>query len=506
MIHSGKRTAPGLAFAAVVLLASLALGVACSSEDPTTTICTGVMVAGVCQKSCSPELCQAGHECFNNTCSAPCTSHNNCDGNRYCIGISKSTGGTGTFCVCLTEVVNGQCQDQAPTCDEAACPPGWKCLAGACRPPCTTHADCPVGKNCLHAVIGGGVEGDFCGPTSFNQDGGSGQSTPCTSDTDCDVGRGWHCSAGTCRVRCSVHADCGTLGACSGVGKDANGKTIGWCEPDSLPRGPGQFGTSCSEGPEQCDQAGGFTCVGAPGDLDAYCTKKRCAGDNECPSGLYCADELTNRPPCESACNFTPMPADRSCIPATDIGDGKDFHCGPLGIIQTLCLKREFCSPCETDADCRGIQNQICAKDTGGNKICTVTCDPAVNSCPWEGAGGCGLTDTEVGVPTCSHRFGSCKGTGKNCEPCVDQNDCKAQGACITNRFSTERFCIDLEASCSGCSGPGVCPGAGCAATPSGLPGLCNENPGSPAHRKCFGANASSNPLGGLRLGCWQPT
>ena len=36
-----------------------------------------------------------------------------------------------------------------------------------------------------------------------------------------------------------------------------------------------------------------------------------------------------------------------------------------------------------TDADCLGKSNQVCADGGNGEKICTVLCDPAVNSCPW---------------------------------------------------------------------------------------------------------------------------
>jgi hypothetical protein len=81
------------------------------------------------------------------------------------------------------------------------------------------------------------------------------------------------------------------------------------------------------------------------------------------------------------------------------------------------CVRRSFCSPCETDADCLGVPDRICARDASGDKICTKRCDPAVVSCPWGNASECGVFDPEVGAPTCSHSFVSCRGTGKACEP-----------------------------------------------------------------------------------------
>ena len=171
--------------------------------------------------------------------------------------------------------------------------------------------------------------------------------------------------------------------------------------------------------------------------------------------------------------------------------------------MRTLCLKREFCSPCQTDADCLAVPNQICAKDISGTKICTKRCDLVLNSCPWGNAAICDVWDKDLGFPTCAHRFRSCKGTGQNCEPCVDENDCGQNGLCLTTGFTGERFCVDLDLSCAGCTGAPLCINAGCPDTPGGLPGQCLEDPGGSLHRKCYGANVNSDPLGSPQIGCW---
>jgi hypothetical protein len=491
-----------------VTLASLAAFVACSSEEQALAPrCEGVMVAGHCQTACRTELCQPGHECFNNACSAPCTTTGECAANRYCVGVITESGATGSFCACLTAVVDGVCLDSVPACDDATCPPDWRCVADACRPPCTTHADCAAGKNCLHALLPDGTEGNFCGTPAFAQDGSIGQNSPCAGDGDCDVGRGWVCRGGSCRLPCTLHADCGELGACTGAGKDDTGQPLAWCEPDDKPKGPGQYGSSCTGGAQECDTAAGFTCFGAgPGDADAYCTKALCSDDSECAPGYECAKTITDRSPCDDACGFQGEPRAANCVPVSDIADDKEFSCGPLSLVRRLCLKREFCSTCETNADCLALPNQVCAKDMNGNKSCTEPCDPNVNACPWGNAATCGVWDQELGYATCAHRFGSCAGTGLGCEPCMDQNDCKANGSCVTNRFSGERFCVDLDPSCTGCQRPGLCSGGGCPDTPGGLTGICVEQPGTPLQHKCYGANSLTNVLNSQQLGCWPPS
>jgi len=47
----------------------------------------------------------------------------------------------------------------------------------------------------------------------------------------------------------------------SATATDAAGKSVNLCAPDTAMRGKGQYGTLCPGG-DECDTAGGFTCVG----------------------------------------------------------------------------------------------------------------------------------------------------------------------------------------------------------------------------------------------------
>jgi hypothetical protein len=128
-----------------------------------------------------------------------------------------------------------------------------------------------------------------------------------------------------------------------------------------------------------------------------------------------------------------------------------------------------------------------------------------VNSCPWGSAANCGLWDSAVGKPTCSHRFGSCTGDGKSCEPCVEQTDCPL-GFCAETQFTGERYCVDMSVSCSCPEGTkGACAGGGCPKTPAGKPLTClggSDYKDSPLVGKCVGAETDSQSTSS-RQGCW---
>ncbi len=349
-----------------------------------------------------------------------------------------------------------------------------------------------------------------------SSDGGSGGAgTKCTTDADCAMGD--KCEGSKCvkptGAACTSSVDC-PGGTCQIDSIDANGATQGKCATDDKPRGPGQFGTMCPNG-DECDAASGFVCEGAgAGDLSAYCTLEPCTSDSDCPTDFRCLVQGANKPPCEAACGIAPRPGTPGvdCVPAADIGDGKAYTCGTLDVLRHYCAKRTFCDECQTSSDCVGIAGQVCAKDSGGNKICTLPCQVGTDSCPWGNASVCGNFDADLGFATCSHRFGSCKGTGNNCEPCRTDSDCGTNAACILAPFTKEQFCVDLSASCS-CeglpveSGNTACTGGGCPKTPGGLDMTCfggSASVGYPVYQKCFGAN-SSGSASGSQLGCWPP-
>ena len=391
-------------------------------------------------------------------------------------------------------------------CGNGDCPDGQRCTQDRCSSACDSQSDCPIGENCALWQFGDGERGTYCVTLDYAKDGRTGQFEACTDDSQCDTLRGWHCLDGECRRPCRSHLDCTGIGHC-----DAGASGTPYCVPAAAPPTPGGFGTRCPNGNECAD---GFSCRGVgAGDFNAYCTSTDCTSDAECGAGMRCVTVRTARLPCAEACGIAPGPGD-DCVPEGQIGDGRPYRCGPISLVRNACVYREFCDSCETNADCLGVPDQICAKDASGNKICTTRCDPSLSGCPWGSATTCSVTDETLGFATCSHRFGSCRGSGVGCEPCTWDEDCGTGGLCVESSFTGERFCLDLTLTCS-CEGvvvdtlTGTCKGGGCPTSPGGLQMSCLDTPtysGTSVYQSCFGAEVVSGPLADdRRTGCWPP-
>ena len=397
-------------------------------------------------------------------------------------------------------------------CRDADCPSGHRCTDNVCSAPCTDQGDCELGQNCVTWGFVDGSQGQFCVALDYAANGKIGQYESCASDAACDTLRGFRCIDERCQLPCRSHSDCSAIGICQPRGGATGG--VGVCVPQDPAPEPGRFGTRCPSG-DECDADAGFVCVSAGvGDLDAYCTLAGCTGDDDCGPGHTCERVRSGRPPCEDACGFAGRPDAPDCVPADRIGASGDFSCGPVSLVQHLCVQRRFCAPCESDADCMAVPNQVCARDASGEKICTTLCDPDATSCPWGNASACAVWDEELGRPTCSHRFGSCRGEGAPCEPCVRDEDCGADGVCISSSFTGERFCLSFAATCS-CPEDevdpttGGCTGGGCPTSPGGLPLFCaggDDFAETAIYQTCYGAEVRQAPLSASsQLGCWPP-
>lgn len=411
---------------------------------------------------------------------------------------------------CAGVTIEGQCQKK---CSDSACTGGARCIIDAdlnntCAAPCQSQGDCATGRNCVTWAFPDGTQSAVCARLPYTRGGNTGQHTACTTSDQCDAMRGFSCISGKCEVACTSAADCASIGVCT-PGTDDKGNKVGYCTADDKPRAPGQFGTKCPNG-DECDTASDFACFGAgPGDIDAYCTARDCASDSDCPTDYRCSTERTATVPCQAACGLAGDATATGCAQAADIGAGKKFQCGPVSLLRHYCIKRSFCDECQTDADCDGTAGQICAKDDKGSKYCTVPCDENVPSCPWGTAAKCGVWDKDLGIATCEHRFGSCAGTGKSCEPCHDDADCPG-GLCITAQFTGEHFCVDMSASCD-CTGlpqtqGAICTGGGCPDTPGGIKMTCYGGPQeatSALYQKCVGANSNTGAFSETKTGCW---
>ncbi|MEZ4226628.1 MAG: hypothetical protein R3B13_37115 [Polyangiaceae bacterium] len=483
------------------------MALSCSSE----AVCDGVEINGQCEKPCDETKCAVtGSICFANACSAPCNGHEFCPDTQNCGTIQFKDGNQGNYCYTpafAAKGLNGKFVPCATNddCDQAR---GYQCLGDICSPPCTTHSDC-VQYDGYCKTDANGVS--FCVQSS---DPPPGQSGACTSSAECDQHGGYKCVDSECRLAgCRTHTDCASVGLCK-PGKLDDGTTTTACFKDTV-HPAGQYGTRCTEKDDaDCDEANGFVCIGAGiGDADAYCTQKACNADSACPTGYFCSQVRSGRLPCEATCpGIDPAPTDPTCIKAADIGAGKEYSCGSINLLRSLCLKREYCNECETDVDCLALPDQVCAKDSKGKKRCTTVCDPNVpSSCPWGTASLCSVTDTSLNVPTCSHRFGTCEATGKGCEPCIDDSDCPT-GLCISSDFTQERYCLDLAVTCD-CTGVALdqqktyCLGGGCPKTPGGLNMRCFGGSAVPdtslLKNKCFGAQIVQQFGGSPQTACW---
>jgi hypothetical protein len=499
-----ERGAAGLLRAALgcLLAGSVALA-ACSSDS--TGACPGVTIGGKCEKKCVESECaEPGMKCVNNACEQPCTGHADCPTGKACFGTTTDDGTPGQFCDSqaglhgLNEACTGD--QECDALHSQQCKNGLCTIVG-----CLHDSDCQdLPGKCVDDTTPNATQKICVAGTpvfGFDHD--------CTDSSQCDAGLGMVCSEGKCTFTCQSHQDCASVGLCQ---PSADGTLV--CKKGTT-YPAGQFGTSCPGGPNgnECDADNGFTCLGYEGDVDSYCTKSGCQADSDCGTGYSCETVRTSRVPCQTACGIPGNTTVTNCVPSDKLGNGKEFSCGPVSLLRSICIKRDYCTSCDTDDDCRAMPNQICAKDGSGNKICTVVCDPNVsdNACPWGSASKCELTDTDLGQPTCSHKFGSCVGTGKGCEPCIDDLDCP-NGLCLSSSFSGEKYCADLGVSCD-CTGLPVdqgvlCTGGGCPDSPGGVTLQCyggSQVVGSALYQKCVGADVNTNPAGSPKTGCWYP-
>ncbi len=395
------------------------------------------------------------------------------------------------------------------TCSDSDCGSGERCVQNECRSACTTTEDCQRPLTCELWEFKPGDRGTYCalrpGAGGGGGAGGSGSTIPgrfepCRESAECDEAHGFSCVEGECTYECESHADCLEVGHCGA--RLEGGARKSYCVRDAAPPEPGTVYTPCPNGDECAETA---LCLGAgAGDLDAYCSVD-CESDTDCRTGYYCG--VITRAPCEDACDFQGQPRDPRCVPTDQIGEGKPYRCSATGIERSVCRQREFCSPCETDDDCLAVPNQVCAKDAGGEKICTRLCDPDTRSCPWGNAATCGVFDEELGVATCAHRFGSCHGSGQTCEPCGGPEHCPS-GLCAASQFTGERWCINLttRCSCEKVDATGTCSNGGCPDSPSGLSVLCIGDETSSLQDTCYAANTGSGTLNASpQTGCWGP-
>ncbi len=457
------------------------------------------------------------------------------------LGAGCSSGNSG----CPGITVNGECQKK---CVDSACASGTRCVTfgdqnNACEPACKTNDDCPIRKDCEKFQFGDGTIAKYCVYLPYSKGGRTGQHEACQTSSECDAPRGYSCIGQSCEKPCAHSSECPSGYYCgTDTKKDEKGNDTRYCVKDGAGKAgaacssdadcsqrawltcnsgkcavpKGRFGTNCPNGASECDSKDNFVCVSADNeDPTPYCSQVDCGADADCPTGYFCSLQRSGAVPCKDACGGAVKgdSSNKDCVQAADIGPGKKYQCGPLSLDRHMCLKRQYCNSCETNADCAQENGQICAKGRDGHKICTFLCKPGTTSCPWGDASACGVWDKDLNKPTCAHRNGSCTGKGNPCDPCIDERDCGSNGICLADTYSGEQYCVDLAKSCACPAGTSTqCIGGGCPTSRGGVAMQClggSQYQGqTPLYNKClegYSYYKSGGALGSpsARSGCW---
>lgn len=151
------------------------------------------------------------------------------------------------------------------------CPTGQSCQSGICKPPpCSSDSNCELGKICVNNTCQPGCRTDSncsLGQICVNKT----CQTGCRGDENCPTGQ--ICSEKTCKPGCRGDGDCGADESCV--------KNV--CTPDPT---CGEGGATCSGDTDCCE---GLSCVdGTCGTPDPGGVGTSCISNDECKKPLRC--------------------------------------------------------------------------------------------------------------------------------------------------------------------------------------------------------------------------
>lgn len=395
-----------------------------------------------------------------------------------------------TDAVCLNGFITdeGVCEAK---CTPSKCLAGNICIGNRCVLECDAHNDCldDGTQNCASAI-----EDDTKRPTMTCQPNGNpwGIGFKCPFGNECAS----VVSCSTTGERCDA-AQCGGVpDACKLDEQACYAKAN--CNVGKCPDGSACTVFSCSA--QEC--VANLTCITkGDADADAYCTQNGCQADADCPGGYYCG---ASRDPRE-ICNSMPKKGNSNlcgkvsintpCVPASDLGNGNTLFEGPGCILQKTCLKRNECAPCDADLDCsQGIANHCITMPMEAQKRCAKACN-ANSDCGRDFA----CQDSGTAGKVCVHKFGACEGTGKFCEPCLDDTSCgpvTGTSVCFTHN--------DGQRGCGDIAFPTMCmTSADCPKSPGGEPAFCIDDPASPLYQRCYIFAYIDLGAGNVKASCW---
>lgn len=406
------------------------------------------------------------------------------------LGVISACGDPPPAKTCVGGLVTpeGVCE---PKCSNSKCLPGNICVDNRCVLECTSHGDC----------LDDGTQN--CAPAKEDD---TGRATMTCQSNSQSFGIG---------LKCPFGDECGNVHACSTTGErcdpaQCNGApdtckldekacfAKANCHIGTCPDGSACTKFSCTA--QEC--TANLTCITkGDADADAYCTKTDCDGDADCPGGYYCGAIRDPRELCDSMpkkgnsnlCGTPPVGA--ACVPASDLGKDNTLFEGQRCILRKACLKRNECAPCATDLDCStGIANHCITMPMEAQKRCAKECVTSLD---------CGrdhiCQDLDGTTKVCVHRTGACVGSGKFCEPCLDDTDCgplTGTSVCFTHN--------DGQRGCADTAFPTPCMSdADCPKSPSGAPGFCYDDPASPIYQHCYIFAYIDVGGGDLKATCW---
>jgi hypothetical protein len=271
----------------------------------------GVLVNGVCEGKCEPDLCGfEDNTCVGNRCVLKCTTATDCyaDGSQECLPAKED----GTNADILTCQFSGKAAFGEPC---SFSDPNDDCFRQSDGAPLLV---CPDGGSCDYGACGGAAcvkDEAFCGNVPGCQrgfcDDGADPKTPCIVP---------QCPLEQCRPQKCVSKGDGDVGAyCANP----------FCQTD-----------------DQCGR--GYFCAPTR-DAHQICNE-------DPPQSSFCG--LTSEP-CIDRANFE--------------ANGASYFEGAICLMRNSCFQRGLCDPCTDDIDCGFLADGTCA-DIGGQKRCTKTC------------------------------------------------------------------------------------------------------------------------------------
>ena len=418
----------------------------------------------------SPAICRQRGE------SDECAADEQCGDALYCANSSCEDGTTGDFCS-TTE----QCVDVDDVCDggPAVCRDRTKGDA------CLGNAECAGALYCSNTSCQDGATGDFCNETAdCGEDddiclgepavcGDRVEGDPCASPSQCPAGL--FCANGACQDG-STGDFCNDTGDCAEIDDICDGEPRA-CgdraqdDPCSIDEQcPGELfcaNGACQEGSTgdycnttaECDETDDV-CAGEPATCADRIEGDACLAPAECPSALFCANEVCQDGSSGDFCNSTvdcTSPEDLCegdpavCVPRLEgaLCGGDDECAGGLFCANAVCQDGSTGDFCNLGSDCQEADDE-CAGDpaTCGDRVEGSGCSqqahcPDALFCANEACQDGSTGDFCNTTSECGETDDICRGDPAVCTDRIEGDACVSEAQCAGALFCANDACYD---------------------------------------------------------------